>query len=153
MWEIRRIPLITKFRTWINYKFNKLLLKKKKKKNKNNNNNKKKTTVLVLGPSSNVFFQLMLISWILSSCLIWDRSTYRRCRLWKKKIIFSDEAYFDLGGHVNKQNYRIWATENPHAYIEKLTHPKRVTSLVRILVQRHNWAIFLRKSARRGRYS
>ena len=32
----------------------------------------------------------------------------------KKKIIFSDGAY--LGGYVNKQNYRIWGTENPHAY-------------------------------------
>ena len=39
----------------------------------------------------------------------------------KKKIIFSDEA------HVNKQNCRIWGTENPHAYIEKPTHPKRFT--------------------------
>ena len=37
----------------------------------------------------------------------------------KKKNIFSDEALFDLGGHVNKQNCRIWGTENPH--------PKRVT--------------------------
>ena len=45
----------------------------------------------------------------------------------KKKIIFSDEAHFDLGGYVNKQNCRIWGTENPHAYIEKATHPKRVT--------------------------
>ena len=33
----------------------------------------------------------------------------------KKKIIFSDEAHFDLGGYVNKQNYRIWGTENQHA--------------------------------------
>ena len=45
----------------------------------------------------------------------------------KKKIIFSDEAYFDLGGYVNKQNCRIWGAENPHALIEKPTHPKRVT--------------------------
>ena len=44
-----------------------------------------------------------------------------------KKIILSDEAHFDLGGNVNKQNYRIWGTENPHAYIEKPTHSKRVT--------------------------
>ena len=55
------------------------------------------------------------------------RSTYRRCRFWQKDIIFSDEADFDLGGYVNKQNFRIWGTENSHAYIEKPTHPKRVT--------------------------
>ena len=46
----------------------------------------------------------------------------------KKKIIFSDEApHFDLVGYVNKQNCRIWGTENPHAYIEKPAQPKRVT--------------------------
>ena len=45
----------------------------------------------------------------------------------KKKIIFSDEAHFDRGGYVNKQNCRIWDTANPHAYIEKPKHPKRVT--------------------------
>ena len=36
-----------------------------------------------------------------------------------RKIIFSTEARFDLGG--------LCGTENPHAYIEKPTHPKRVT--------------------------
>ena len=41
-----------------------------------------------------------------------------------KKIICSDEAHFDLGENVNKQNCRIWGTENPRAYIEKPTHPK-----------------------------
>ena len=55
------------------------------------------------------------------------RSTYRRCRFWQKKIIFLDEVHFDLGGYVNKQNCRIWRTENPHACIEKLTRPKQVT--------------------------
>ena len=44
-----------------------------------------------------------------------------------KKIIFSDEAYFHLGGYVNKQNCHIWGTENQHAYIEKPTHSKRDT--------------------------
>ena len=42
------------------------------------------------------------------------------------EIIFSDEAYFDLGWYVNEQNCRIWGTENPQAYIEKPTHPKQV---------------------------
>ena len=47
--------------------------------------------------------------------------------IWAKKIIFSDEARLDLGGYVNKQNCRIWGTENPLTYIEKQTHTKRVT--------------------------
>ena len=55
------------------------------------------------------------------------RATYRRYRFWQKKIFFSDEAHFDLGGYVNKQICRIWGTENPHAYIEKPTNAKRVT--------------------------
>ena len=42
----------------------------------------------------------------------------------EKKIIFSDEVHFDLGGYVNKQNCRIWGKENLDQYIEK---PKRVT--------------------------
>ena len=46
-----------------------------------------------------------------------------------KKIIFSNEAHFDLGGYVNKQNCRIWGTENPHAYIEKPTHLIRVSTV------------------------
>ena len=44
-----------------------------------------------------------------------------------KKIFFSDEAYLDLGGYVNKQNCRIWGTENQHLYIAQTTHPKRFT--------------------------
>ena len=45
----------------------------------------------------------------------------------KKKITFSDETHFDLSGYVNKQNCRIWGKGNPHAYIAKPMHPKRVT--------------------------
>ena len=44
-----------------------------------------------------------------------------------KKIIFSDEAHFDLGGYENKQNCCIWGTENWHACIEKPTYLKRVS--------------------------
>ena len=43
-----------------------------------------------------------------------------------KKIIFSDEAHFDLDGYVNKLNCRIWGTENPNSNIEKSTHSKRI---------------------------
>ena len=45
------------------------------------------------------------------------RSIYRKCRFCQKKITFSDEAHFDLGVYVNKQNCLIWYTENPHSYI------------------------------------
>ena len=41
-------------------------------------------------------------------------------------ISTSYEAHFDLGGYVNKQNCRLWGTENPHANIEQPTHSKRV---------------------------
>ena len=120
-----------------------------------------------------LFFQLVLISWMvtLSSCLVWQIISFilppnqygcvytwttlgsgptidlQKMPILEKKIIFSDEAHFDLGGYLNKQNCRLWGTENPHAFIET-SH-----CLVRILVQSHNWAIFLRKWARRGRYS
>ena len=33
--------------------------------------------------------------------------------IFAKKIRFSDEAHFALGGYVNKQNCSIWDTENP----------------------------------------
>ena len=54
-----------------------------------------------------------------SSCLIWQIiwlcirfAKWASDRLTEeKKIIFSDEAHFDLGGYVNKQNCRIWGTE------------------------------------------
>ena len=101
------------------------------------------------------FIPLVLISSMvtLSSCLIWQIISFilppseygcvpytwttlesrpainlqKMPILAKKKIVFSDDIHFDLGGYVNKQNCRIWGTENPHAYIEKPTHPKRVT--------------------------
>ena len=76
----------------------------------------------------------------LSSCLIWqtisfilppnesyDRLTEDPDFGKKKTINFSDEAHFDFGGYVNKQNCHICGTENPHAYFEKPKHPKRVT--------------------------
>ena len=56
------------------------------------------------------------------------RSTYRRCRFWqkKKKHLFRWSSFWSW--HICKQaKLSNWATENPHAYIEKPRHPKRVT--------------------------
>ena len=63
----------------------------------------------------------------------------------KENHLFRWSSFY-LGGNVNKQNCCIWGTENPHA-------PKTNHCLVQILVHRPNWAIFLLKWARRGRYS
>ena len=89
------------------------------------------------------FFQLVLISWMatLSSCLIWQTisfilapNEYGCVHAWTTlgniaTLLFTILAKesSDLGGYVNNQNCRIWGTENPHAYIEKPTHPKRIT--------------------------
>jgi len=43
------------------------------------------------------------------------------------KIFFSDEAHFSLGGYVNKQNCRIWGSENPQVIEERPLHPEKVT--------------------------
>lgn len=43
------------------------------------------------------------------------------------KLIMSDEAHFHLNGHVNKQNCRIWGSENPRIIVEDQMHPLRCT--------------------------
>ena len=55
-----------------------------------------------------------LYAWITLRTIATDRFTEDAD--FGRKIIFSDEAHFDLGEYVNKQNCRIWDTENPHAY-------------------------------------
>lgn len=42
-------------------------------------------------------------------------------------IIFSDEAHFQLGGYVNKQNCRIWGDEHPREILETPLYPEKVT--------------------------
>ncbi|CAK9799249.1 Transposable element Tc3 transposase [Anthophora plagiata] len=42
-------------------------------------------------------------------------------------LIMSDEAHFELNGFVNKQNCRIWATENPRAVHQRQLHPLKCT--------------------------
>jgi transposase len=43
-----------------------------------------------------------------------------------RRIFFSDEATFHLSGKVNKQNVRIWGTENPHCYQEHTRDSEKI---------------------------
>lgn len=42
-------------------------------------------------------------------------------------IFFSDEAHFHLSGHVNKQNMRFWARNQPHEHIQAPLSREKVT--------------------------
>ena len=45
-----------------------------------------------------------------------------------RQIILSDKAHFYLRGYINnKQDCRIWSSENPKMIIEKPLYPQRVT--------------------------
>ncbi|GFX16151.1 putative transposable element [Trichonephila clavipes] len=50
-----------------------------------------------------------------------------RLPLFRKRILFSDEAHFWLNGYVNKQNCRIWSEANPQVYVETPLHPEKLT--------------------------
>ena len=51
--------------------------------------------------------------WLCIRCAKWACNRLTENADFGKNIIFSDKAHFDLGGYVNKQNCRIWGTENP----------------------------------------
>lgn len=42
-------------------------------------------------------------------------------------LLMTDEAHFHLSGYVNKQNCRLWGTENPRAIHQHQSHPIRCT--------------------------
>ena len=44
-----------------------------------------------------------------------------------KKIWFSDECHFWLGGYVNRQNYRIWGTQRPELVTVRPLNPQKIT--------------------------
>ena len=37
-------------------------------------------------------------------------------------VFFSDEAFFHLSRYANSKNSRMWCSENPHMFHEKLLH-------------------------------
>lgn len=43
------------------------------------------------------------------------------------EIIFRHEAHFHQDGANNRQNFRIWSSENPREIVEKHMHTERVT--------------------------
>ncbi|GBM16147.1 hypothetical protein AVEN_163161-1 [Araneus ventricosus] len=47
-------------------------------------------------------------------------------------IWFSDEAYFNLDGFVNKQSWSIWGTENPHVAVPSSLYSLKVMVWVAI---------------------
>ena len=97
--------------------------------------------------------------------------------------IFSDGDHFDFGGYVNKQICSIWGTENIEKrthpkrdtvwcdlchFSSKMSKEWPLQSMAIVIgpcwtkfcweklkrrILGHNWAMFLRKWARKGRYS
>ena len=42
-------------------------------------------------------------------------------------MLFNDEAHFHLSGHVNKQNMRFWASQQPHKHTHQLLSQEKLT--------------------------
>jgi hypothetical protein len=55
---------------------------------------------------------------------------------------FSDEDWFHLDSYVNKQNYRIWSGENPHAVRTATLHPVKVGVWLAVSTQRVYGPVF-----------
>lgn len=65
---------------------------------------------------------------------------------------FTDEAWIHLSGYVNSQNYRTWATENPHNYVETSLHPLKVGIWVAMSRRRIIGPIFFYETVNGRRY-
>lgn len=62
------------------------------------------------------------------------------------KTFFTDEAWFNLTGYINSQNYRTWSTENPHEYIETSLHPEKIGVWIAISRRRIIGPIFFNET-------
>ena len=83
-----------------------------------------------------------------------DRSTYRRCRFWQKKKnhLFGKSSFWSWLAFKRAKLWHLGHRKPARIHWKPVT-PKMSHCLVPILVQRHNWAIYLRQWARRGHYS
>lgn len=68
------------------------------------------------------------------------------------KTFFTDEAWVHLSGYVNNQNYRTWATDNPHVFIESELHPQKLGIWVAISRRRIIGPIFFEGTINADRY-
>ena len=82
-----------------------------------------------------------------------QRSIYRRCRFLQKKIFLFRWSSFGTWRLCKQAKMSHLWHRKPARIYWKADAPKTSHFFVRILVQRHNWAIFLRKWARKGRCS
>lgn len=64
----------------------------------------------------------------------------------------SDEAWFHLSGYVHSQNYRTWATENPHHFVETSLHPEKIGVWIAMSRQRVVGPIFFNDTINAERY-
>lgn len=65
---------------------------------------------------------------------------------------FSDEAWFHLSGYINSQNYRTWATENPHTFVETALHPQKIGVWIAMSRRRIIGPIFFNENINAERY-
>lgn len=68
------------------------------------------------------------------------------------RTFFSDEAWVHLSGYVNSQNYRTWATENPHQFLETDLHALKVGIWVAMSRRRIIGPIFFHETITGERY-
>jgi hypothetical protein len=54
----------------------------------------------------------------------WFKNIIRDAICVLDQVFFTDEAWFQLSGYVNSQNYRTRGTENPHNFTETPLHPQ-----------------------------
>ena len=81
------------------------------------------------------------------------RSTYRRCRFRQKKSHLFRWSSFWCWRVCKQAKLSHLGHRKPARILWKADAAKTSHCLGRILVQKHNWAIFLWKWARRGRYN
>ena len=65
---------------------------------------------------------------------------------------FSDESWVHLSGYINSQNYRTWATENPHEFVETDLHPQKLGIIVAMSRRRIIGPIFFEDTINADRY-